>query len=154
MTCHGWFWFQPDVGQDGFLTRIELRAFVSHVPWHLFVLVFVFHKSALIVTFANAAKVSCLSFLSPCIFAVLTHLYLWLYLHLYLYLTNWPKLRPSLVPKFSLTLYLRSSHTNLKSSHKSEPDGDITSWWLQSLSGLFCRIIHCCALEVPGKVRS
>ena len=25
-----WFWFQPDVGQDGSLTRIEQRAFVSH----------------------------------------------------------------------------------------------------------------------------
>ena len=27
-----WFWFQPDVGQDGSLTRIEQRAFVSHGP--------------------------------------------------------------------------------------------------------------------------
>ena len=26
-----WFWFQPDVRQDGSLTRIEQRAFVPHV---------------------------------------------------------------------------------------------------------------------------
>ena len=25
------FWFQPDVGQDGYLTRIEQRAFLSYV---------------------------------------------------------------------------------------------------------------------------
>ena len=30
--CHGWFLLQPDVGQDGSLTRIEQRAFVSHGP--------------------------------------------------------------------------------------------------------------------------
>ena len=31
-SCHGWFLLQPDVGQDGSLTRIEQRVFVSHGP--------------------------------------------------------------------------------------------------------------------------
>ena len=31
-SCHGWFLLEPDVGQDGSLTRIEQRVFVSHGP--------------------------------------------------------------------------------------------------------------------------